>query len=71
MPVAQTFNDRKRLLLNKLMDAFEGKLTSSKWAKVAKCSQDMATRDIQDLLVKGILLKDEVGGRSTNYLLTV
>ena len=71
MPVAQTFNDRQRLMLNKLMDGFEGKLTSSKWAKIAKCSQDTATRDIQDLVVKGILVKDEAGGRSTNYLLTV
>ena len=71
MPVAQTFNDRQRLLLNKLMDGFEGKLTSSKWAKIAKCSQDTATRDIQDLVAKGILVKDEAGGRSTNYLLTI
>jgi len=71
MPVAQTFNDRQRLMLNKLLDGFEGKLTSSKWAKIAKCSQDTATRDIQDLVVKGILVKDEAGGRSTNYLLTV
>lgn len=71
MPVAQTFNDRQRLMLNKLMDGFEGKLTSSKWAKIAKCSQDTATRDLQDLVVKGILVKDEAGGRSTNYLLTV
>jgi len=69
MPVAQSFNDRQRLLLNKLMDGFEGKLTSSKWAKIAKCSQDTATRDIQDLVVKRILVKDEAGGRSTNYLL--
>ena len=57
--------------MNKLLNGFEGKLTSSKWAKIAKCSQDTATRDIQDLLVKGILVKDEAGGRSTNYLLTV
>lgn len=71
MPEAQTFNDRQRLLLNKLMDGFEGKLTSSKWAKIAKCSQDTATRDIQDLVTKGILAKDEAGGRSTNYLLIV
>ncbi len=67
----KTFNDRQRLMLNKLLDGFEGKLTSSKWAKIAKCSQDTATRDIQDLVVKGILVKDEAGGRSTNYLLTV
>lgn len=71
MPVANTFNDRQRLMLNKLMDGFEGKLTSSKWAKIAKCSQDTATRDIQDLMVKGLLIKDKAGGRSTNYLLTL
>lgn len=71
MPVSQTFNDRQRLMLNKLLDGFEGKLTSSKWAKIAKCSQDTATRDIQDLVAKSILAKDEAGGRSTNYLLTV
>lgn len=71
MPVAHTFNNRQRLMLNKLMDGFEGKLTSSKWAKIAKCSQDTATRDIQDLVTKGILVKDKAGGRSTNYLLTV
>lgn len=71
MPIVQTFNDRQRLLLNKLLDGFEGKLTSSKWAKVTKCSQDTETRDIQDLVVKGILVKDDAGGRSTHYLLTV
>jgi len=61
MPVAPTFNDRQRLMLNKLMDGFEGKLTSSKWAKIAECSQDTATRDIQDLVNKRILVKDEAG----------
>ncbi|WP_461533659.1 Fic family protein [Sinomicrobium sp.] len=71
MPVSQTFNDRQRLMLNKLLDGFEGKLTSSKWAKIAKCSQDTAIRDIRDLIAKGILVKDEAGGRSTNYLLTI
>jgi len=71
MPVSHTFNDRQRLMLNKLLDGFEGKLTSSKWAKIAKCSQDTATRDIQDLMAKGILAKDDAGGRSTNYLLTL
>jgi Fic family protein len=48
---------------------FEGKLTSSKWAKLAKCSQDTAHRDIQDLMEKGILVKDAAGGRSTRYSL--
>ncbi len=60
-------NDRQKLLLNKLLDGFDGKLTSSKWAKIAKCSPDTALRDIQDLITKQILRKAEVGGRSTNY----
>jgi len=62
-------NDRQRLLINKFWDGFEGKLTSSKWAKIAKCSQDTAGRDIQDLIQKGMLMKDEAGGRSTSYSL--
>ena len=62
-------NERQVLLLNKLLGAFEGKLTSSKWAKIAKCSPDTALRDIQDLLQKGILEKDTASGRSTNYVL--
>lgn len=64
-------NDRQRLMLNKLLDGFDGKLTSSKWAKIAKCSQDSAIRDIQDLITKGILRKEAQGGRSTNYELCV
>ncbi|AKP50229.1 Fic family protein [Cyclobacterium amurskyense] len=60
-------NDRQRKLLNKLMDGFDGKLTSSKWAKIAKCSKDSAVRDINDLIDKGILQKEAAGGRSTNY----
>lgn len=71
MPVSQTFNDRQRLMLNKLLDGLKGNLTSSKWAKITKCSQDTAIRDIQDLIGKGILVKDKAGGRSTNYLLTL
>lgn len=51
-------------MLNKLLDDFEGKLTSSKWAK---CSSDTALRDIQDLMSKGILKKEDLGRRSTNY----
>ena len=46
-------NDRQRLMLNKLLDGFDGKLTSTKWAKLAKCSQDTASRDINDLLIAG------------------
>jgi Fic family protein len=60
-------NDRQKLLLNKLLDGFDGKLTSSKWAKIAKCSTDTALRDIQDLINKNILRKTEGGGRSTSY----
>jgi len=63
------FNDRQRLLLNKLLDGFEGKLTSSKWAKLAKCSQDTALRDILSLVEWGVLVKDAAGGRSTSYSL--
>jgi Fic family protein len=63
----QVLNDRQVLLLNKLLDGFKGKLTSSKWAKIAKCSADTALRDIQDLMNKQILQKNTAGGRSTNY----
>jgi len=62
-------NDRQREMLNRLLDGFEGKLTSSKWAAVKKCSPDTALRDITDLLERGILVKDEGGGRSTSYSL--
>ena len=62
-------NDRQRLILNQLLDGFEGKLTSSKWAKLAKCSQDTAQRDMQALIDQGILIKDAAGGRSTSYSL--
>jgi len=64
-------NERQKLMLNKLLDRFEGKLTSSKWAKITKCSPDTALRDIQDLIKKGILRKEMAGGRSTNYELIV
>ncbi|MYC80501.1 MAG: Fic family protein [Acidobacteria bacterium] len=62
-------NDRQRLLLNKILDGFDGKLTSSKWARIAKCSQDTAIRDIKDLVAQGVLEKDAGGGRSTSYSL--
>lgn len=62
-------NERQRLMINKLFDGFEGKLTSSKWAKIAKCSPDTALRDIQDLMQKEVLIKENSGGRSTNYVL--
>lgn len=64
------FNDRQRKILNRFLDGFEGKLTSSKWAKLGKCSQDTASRDIDDLLRRGILIKNPGGGRSTSYSLT-
>lgn len=64
------FNERQRLVLNKLFDGFEGKLKSSKWSKIAKCSPDTALRDIKDLMNKGILKQEQQGGRSTNYELT-
>jgi Fic family protein len=60
-------NSRQRLMLNKLLDGFDGKLKSSKWAKITKCSADTALRDIKDLIEKGILKQEESGGRSTNY----
>lgn len=60
-------NDRQKLVLNKLLNGFEGNITSSKWAKIAKCSTDTALRDIQDLINKNILRKTEGGGRSTSY----
>ncbi|HEU4341199.1 MAG TPA: Fic family protein [Candidatus Binatia bacterium] len=66
---AKPLNDRQRLMLNKLLDGFEGKLTSSKWAKIAKCSQDTALRDILDLVNQRILVKEAAGGRSTSYSL--
>ena len=60
-------HDRQIKLLNKLLDGLDGKLTSSKWAAMAKCSQDTALRDIGELLERGILKKSEASGRSTSY----
>jgi Fic family protein len=65
----QSFNDRQRKVINRLLDGFEGKLTSSKWAKLTKCSADTALRDINDLLEKKILAREQAGGRSTSYVL--
>ena len=62
-------NERQRLLINRLLDGFEGNLTTSKWAKFAKCSQDTALRDILDLVERGILVRNPGGGRSTSYTL--
>ena len=61
------FNGRQRLMINKLLDGLDGKLNSSKWAKMAKCSADTALRDISDLMDKEILRKEPAGGRSTSY----
>ncbi len=60
-------NKRQKTILNKLLEEFTGNLTTSKWAKITKCSQDTALRDIQDLINKGILIKSNSGGRSTKY----
>ncbi len=61
------FNVRQRKMLNRLFDGLEGKLQTSKWAKMSKCSSDTALRDIRDLMDKGILRQEASGGRSTNY----
>ena len=60
-------NERQVKLLNRLLDGFDGKLNSSKWAAIAKCSPDTALRDINDLLARGVLCKSTAGGRSTSY----
>jgi len=64
---ATSISERQRYMLNKLFDGFEGHLTSSKWAKMNKCSQDTALRDIQDLIDKNMLQKADSAGRSTHY----
>lgn len=64
-------NERQRLMINKLWDNFFGNLTTSKWAKIAKCSQDTALRDIKNLIEKDILKQNEKGGRSVHYLLNI
>jgi Fic family protein len=65
----EPLNERQILVLNRVLDGFEGKLTTSKWAKLAKCSQDTAYRDVLDLLERGVLVKNPEGGRSTSYSL--
>ena len=64
-----SLNQRQRLVLNRLLDGFDGKLTTSKWAKLAKCSHDTALRDILPLVERGILVRNPEGGRSTSYAL--
>lgn len=68
-PSFGSLNERQKIMVTKLLEDFSGKLTSSKWAKMTKCSQDTALRDILDLVEKGILVKDSLGGRSTSYSL--
>jgi Fic family protein len=65
----ESFNERQKTMLNRVLDGFEGKLTSSKWAAITKTSQDTASRDIDDFLDRNILAKDAAGGRSTSYSL--
>ena len=67
----EPLNERQLLMLNKLFEGFEGKLTTSKWAKLAHCSQDTAHRDILDLVNRKALKRDEGGGRSTSYSLVL
>ena len=64
---ADMLNERQVKVLNRLLDGFEGKLTSSKWATMNRCSQDTANRDIRDLIERGILVRGPAGGRSTSY----
>lgn len=65
----KNINQRQRVMLNKLLNGFEGKLTTGKWAKITKSSQDTALRDIRDLIEQEILIKESAGGRSTAYIL--
>ncbi len=64
-------NDRQRLMVNRLLEGFEGKLTTSKWAALTKSSQDSALRDIQQLVERGVLVRNTAGGRSTSYSLAM
>jgi Fic family protein len=66
---AINLNPRQRLVLSRLLDGFEGKLTTSKWAKLAKCSQDTAARDMTSLTEQGVLIRGPERGRSTSYAL--
>src|SRR5207245_484330 len=66
-----SLNERQRSVLLRLLEGFPGKLTTSKWAKLTKSSQDTALRDILDLVEKGVLIKSSEGGRSTSYTLVL
>jgi Fic family protein len=63
-------NERQRFVINRLLDGFEGKLATSKWAALTKSSNDTALRDIQQLVERGVLVRNQAGGRSTSYSLT-
>ena len=65
------FNARQKLMLNKILNGFDGKVTAAKWGKIAKCSHDTALRDIQELMSMDVLKKGDAGGRSTSYVLVV
>src|SRR5690606_40788609 len=65
-----SISERQRQMLNKLFDGFEGKLQTSKWAKITKTSTDTALRDIKDLVEKGVLRQTNESGRNVNYELT-
>lgn len=67
--IGVAINDRQKLIINRMLNGIEGKMTSSKWAKMAKCSKETAIRDIRDLISKGVMVKEEAGGRSTSYVL--
>ena len=64
-------NDRQLKVVKKLVEGFEGNITSSKWTRMTKCTKMTATRDINDLIEKGVLVKTSTGGRSTSYLLNL
>ena len=67
----QSINERQQLIINKMLDNFKGYMNTSKYAKIAKCSTDTALRDIQDLVSRNILIKNQGGGRSTSYRLAI
>ncbi len=69
-PTAQDVNERQRKILNRLLDGFEGRFTSSKYAKMTRCSQDTAGRDIEDLIRRALMIKEEGRGRSSGYRLS-
>lgn len=68
---SHSLSDRQQKVVNRLLDGFDGKMTSQKWAKMTKVSQDTATRDINDLIAKGVLRKSDIGGRAASYNLVL